>query len=89
MKVKTMNNNGKKYIATIESKKQTKQTRTERESWIWRAFDGCQMGGWWWGMGEKVRGLRSTDRQLQISHGDVKYSIAKEVAKAPMHDLWT
>ena len=26
------------YLSTIESKKQTKQTRTETESWIWRAF---------------------------------------------------
>ena len=26
------------YISTIESKKQTKQTRTETESWIWRVF---------------------------------------------------
>ena len=35
-----------KYIntPTIESKKQTKQTRwTERESCIWECFDGCQM----------------------------------------------
>ena len=26
------------YLSTIESKKQTKQTRTETESWTWRAF---------------------------------------------------
>ena len=26
------------YLSTIESKKQTKQTRTEAESWVWRAF---------------------------------------------------
>ena len=27
------------YLSTVESKKQTKQTRrTETESWIWRAF---------------------------------------------------
>ena len=26
------------YLSTIESKKQTQQTRTETESWIWRAF---------------------------------------------------
>ena len=31
-------------------------------------------------MGEEVRGLRSTDRYLQKSHGDVKYSIGKGVA---------
>ena len=34
------------YISTIESKKQTKQTRrTEKESYIGEHFDGCQMGG--------------------------------------------
>ena len=51
------------YLSTIESKKQTKQTRTETESWIWRRFrwmvarwERCQ------GMGEEVRGLRSTNR---------------------------
>ena len=37
------------YLLTIESKKQTKQTRTETESWIQRAFYGCQMEG---GIGE-------------------------------------
>ena len=26
------------YLSTIESKKQTKQTRPEAESWVWRAF---------------------------------------------------
>ena len=32
-------------------------------------------------MGEEVRGLRSTNRKLQNSHGDVKYSIGNGVAK--------
>ena len=26
------------YLSTIESNKQTKQTRTETKSWIWRVF---------------------------------------------------
>ena len=34
------------YLATIEFKIQTKQTRrTETESWIGECFDGCQIGG--------------------------------------------
>ena len=40
-KVKTMNNKMamNTYLSTIESKKQTKQTRrTEKESWIWRVL---------------------------------------------------
>ena len=32
-------------------------------------------------MGEEVRGLRSTNRQLQNSRGDIKYSIGNGVAK--------
>ena len=51
------------YLSTTESKKQTKQTRrTETESWIQRAFFGCPLGGECWGVGEEVRGLRSTNR---------------------------
>ena len=35
-----------RHPSTIEHNKQTKQTRrTETESWIWRVFDSCQMGG--------------------------------------------
>ena len=30
---------------------------------------------------QEVRGLRSTNRQLQNSHGDVKYSIGHGIAK--------
>ena len=32
------------------------------------------------GMGEEVKGLRSTNRQLQNSHGAIKYSIGNGVA---------
>ena len=35
------------------------------------------MGGYG-GMGEEVRGLRSTNRYSQNSHGDVKYRIGME-----------
>ena len=49
--IKTMNNKmAKKYISTIENKKQTKQTRAETESWIPRGFwwlpDGRGLGTW-------------------------------------------
>ena len=36
-------------------------------------------------MGEEVRGLRSTNRLLQNSHKDAKYSIGYGVAKEPIH----
>ena len=44
-------------------------------------------------MGVEVSGLRSTNRQLQKSHGDVKYSIGNRVAKELIrmthgHDQW-
>ena len=32
-------------------------------------------------MGEKVRGLRNTNRELQNSHGDVKYNVGNGAAK--------
>ena len=51
------------YLSTIDSKKKTRQARrAETESWIQRVFSwlldrrGCR------GMGEEVRGLRSTKR---------------------------
>ena len=37
------------------------------------------------GMNEEVRGLRSTNRWLQNSHGDVQYSIGNGVAKELTH----
>ena len=54
-KFKTMNNRMAKNtnLATVESKKQNHGCRAR--------FDGCQTGGWW-GTGEEVRGLRSTNR---------------------------
>ena len=39
----------------------------------------------WGRIGEEVRGLRSTNRQLQNSHGDVKYSIGNGGAKELIH----
>ena len=45
------------------------------------SFDGCQIGGEFGGMDEDVKVLRSTNWQLQNSHGDVKYSIRNGVAK--------
>ena len=56
-----------------------------------------EYGEFWWlpdgrgrrGMGEEVRGFRSTNRWSQNSHGDVKYSIGNGAAKQPMHDPWT
>ena len=42
-------------------------------------------------MGEEVRGLRSTNRWLQNSHGDVKYSTGDGGGKelTYTHDPWT
>ena len=54
-KIKTMNNKMSKNtnISTIEYKKQTKQTREQRQNHGYREhLDGCQMGG---GCGGKVK----------------------------------
>ena len=74
------------YLSTIESKRQTKQTRTKRESWILRAFSRLPEGRGCGGMGEEVRGFRSTNRQLQNGHGNVKYSVGNGAAKEATHD---
>ena len=50
------------YLSTVESKKQTKQTRRRDRLMDTECFDGCQVGGECGGMGEVVRGLRSTNR---------------------------
>ena len=44
-------------------------------------FDDCQTGGVCKGRGEEVRGLRSTNRWLQNSHGDVKDSMGNRAAE--------
>ena len=47
-------------LSTIESNKQTKQTRrTETESWKWKMFGWLPDGRGYGGMGEEVRGLRT------------------------------
>ena len=43
------------------------------------------MSGGYWGVGIEVRGLQSTNRELQNSHGDVKYSIGNAIAKEHTH----
>ena len=43
------------------------------------------MGGAGGRMGEKVRGVRNTDRQLQNSQGGVKYPIGNGEAKEFIH----
>ena len=63
-KIKTMNNKMAKNTntSTTESNKQTKQRRrTETESWIESVLMVADGRGVW-GMGEVVRGLRSTKR---------------------------
>ena len=48
------------YLSTIESKKQTKQTRTQTESWI-MVMESVLMIARQEGIGEEMRELRSTN----------------------------
>ena len=77
--IKTMNNKmaTNTNLSTIESKKQEQEEQKQNHG----NTDGCQTRRVCGGMGEKVRGLRITNRQLQNSHGDVTYSIRNGVAK--------
>ena len=79
-----MNNMAVNTYLWTKSIGQTKQRRTETESWIWEAFCWLPDGKGCGGMGEEVTGL-STYRQLQISHGCVQYSIGNGVAKELIH----
>ena len=69
-------------LSIIESKKQTKRTRTETESWTQRAY---RWEGGVGGMGEEGRGSGSTNRQLQRSRGDVKDSTGNGEDKELVH----
>ena len=57
------------YISTTESKKQTKQTRTETESQIQRAFWWLPDGKGCRGMGKEVRGLKVQIGSYRIAMG--------------------
>ena len=64
-KIKTMNNKMaiNTYLATIDSKNQTKKTEEQRQNYEYGGhFDGCEMGGGCWRIHEEGRGLRSTNR---------------------------
>ena len=53
----------------------TEQKQTPRYG---EGTDGCQQAGSW-GLNEKVKGLRSTNWQLQNSHGDADYSVINNI----------
>ena len=51
------------HLSIIESKKETSKQEEQRQNPGYReGIEGCQMGGDYGGMGEEVRGLRSTSR---------------------------
>ena len=50
------------YLSTPESKNKLHEPEEQGQIMDTEYFDGCQMGGECEGMGEEVRGLRSTNR---------------------------
>ena len=74
------------YLSITEYKKQTKQKEQRHNQEYRELFNGCQMGEGGGVMSEEMRRLRSTNRQLQNRHGDVKYIIGNRVDKEPMDD---
>ena len=62
----------------VGSKQQNKQTKQKQSYRYRKQTDGCQRGGVG-GWAKKVKGLRSTNWQLQTSHGDGKYSLRNTV----------
>ena len=69
--------------------KLSKQEEQRQNHGYGERFDGCQMGGECGGMVKERRGLRSTNRWLQNSHGDVQDSIGNGVAKEYTYDPLT
>ena len=69
------------HLSTIESKNKPSKQEQRQNHGYGKCFYGCQIIVRCEGMGEEVRGLISTNRELPDSHGDVKYSIGNEVAK--------
>ena len=65
--------------------KVSKQEEQRQSDGYGEHCDGCQMGGGCGGMDEEVRGFRTTNRQLQNGHGDIKYSIGNGVARELTH----
>ena len=85
-----MNNKMAKNIHTYQQlnlkNKLSKQEEQRQNHVFGERFDGCQMGRRYGGMGETVK-------QLQNSHGDVKYSIGNEVVEELIrmtqgHEQW-
>ena len=50
------------YLSTNESKNKLGKQEQRQNHGYRECFDGCQMGGGCRGIGEEVRGLRSTNR---------------------------
>ena len=72
----------------INKQEEQRQNHKYRE-----CFDGYPMEEEFRGMGEEVRGLRSTNWWSQNSHGDVKYNIGNGIDKefihmAHAHEQW-
>ena len=58
------------YYQQLNLKNKLSKQEEHRQNHGYRqCFDGCQMGGGCREVGEEVRGLRSTNRHLQNSHG--------------------
>ena len=53
-------------LSSIESKTQTKQTRTETESWIQGVFGCLPDGKGCGGMGEEARGLKISSYRIAM-----------------------
>ena len=51
---------------------------------------GLMVARWFGGLGEEVRGLRSTNRQLQKSRGAAEHSTAQKIGsqRSSMKEPW-
>ena len=63
----------------MKSKNQNQKTKQKQTYKYREQTDGCQMERELRSYVKKVKGLRSTNWQLQKSHGDVEYSTGNRV----------
>ena len=69
------------YPSKVESKKQTKQTRTETESQIWRAFRWLPGGRGVWKNRLRGEGIEKYKQVVTEQLWEHKYNIVKVVAE--------
>ena len=88
-KINKQNRNRTIDTFTAQGIEQSKNKKNRQNHGYGEGFDGSQMGRGYGGVGEEVRGLRSTNRQLYNSHGGKVHYRKQSSRRTYTHDPWT